>query len=188
MAEVVAVVGAQWGDEGKGKIVDILSGKSDVVARATGGNNAGHTVVVNGQKTVLHLIPSGILHRKTLCIIGNGTVIDPKVLLAEMDALKKRGVKISRKNLAISDRAHVILPAHVALDRAGERKAGIGTTGRGIGPAYTDKAARSGIRMHDFVSPAEFRKKFHSHAGEKNFILTKMHKAKGIAPAGVLRE
>jgi len=176
MANITAIVGAQWGDEGKGKIVDLLSEKTDIVARATGGNNAGHTVVVGNEKTILHLIPSGILHKKTICVIGNGTVIDPKVLLQEINALKNKGVTITPDNLMISNRAHIILPTHIALDKAKETKSQksnsqIGTTGRGIGPCYSDKASRVGIRMEDFIDDEIFLKALIPHVEEKNFLL-----------------
>lgn len=148
-------VGAQWGDEGKGKIVDLLAAKADVVVRFQGGNNAGHTLVVDGVQTVLHLIPSGILHRETTCVIGNGTVIDPEVLTQELEMLEARGLMENAARLVISDCAHVILPFHKRIDKARERGSSkIGTTGRGIGPAYEDKVARRGIRMHDFVDAA----------------------------------
>ncbi len=191
MADVVAVLGAQWGDEGKGKIVDLLAESSDVVARATGGNNAGHTVVVGSEKTILHLIPSGILHEKTLCIIGNGTVIDPRVLLSEISSLREKGVKISPENLAISDRAHIILPTHIALDKARESASGrgkIGTTGRGIGPAYSDKASRTGIRIAEFMIPETFREKLASHIREKNFFLENYFKSEPVRLEGVYGE
>jgi adenylosuccinate synthase len=148
----VAVVGVQWGDEGKGKVVDALTAEADVVVRYGGGANAGHTVYVGEEKFVLHLIPSGILHFAKTCVIGNGVVIDPEALLSEMAELRKRGVPVNPERLKISDRAHVVMPYHIALDRWRESRAGkgkIGTTGRGIGPCYTDKTARLGIRMGD---------------------------------------
>ncbi len=151
MANVV-VVGAQWGDEGKGKLVDLLSERADLVVRYQGGNNAGHTLVVSGEKTVLHLIPSGILHPSTTCVIGNGVVIDPGVLLREIDGLRARGFLRDEAQLRISDRAHLILPWHRALDAAREARAGdakVGTTLRGIGPAYETKVARTGLRVAD---------------------------------------
>ena len=150
------VVGAQWGDEGKGKIVDFLTENTDVVVRAAGGSNAGHTVISNGQKYILHLIPSGILWEDKLCIIGNGVVIDPFGLLEEMAKLRGQGVKISAKNLLISETAHLVMPYHKALDRAREAKRGakaIGTTGRGIGPAYADKIERNGLRAILLTQP-----------------------------------
>src|SRR5438132_4383002 len=150
----VVVVGAQWGDEGKGKVVDLLTEHADVVVRFQGGNNAGHTLVVGGQKTILHLIPSGILHAGKVCVIGNGVVIDPKVLCGEIDALKSRGFVKDDAQLLISANAHVIFPWHKALDSFREKARGnekIGTTGRGIGPAYEDKVARRGIRVRDLL-------------------------------------
>ena len=167
------LVGAQWGDEGKGKIIDVLTGKADIVVRSQGGNNAGHTVIQGGKKYILHLIPSGILRRGKICVIGNGVVIDPIALVAEIDGLRKVGVKIG-KNLLISDCAHLVLPYHRALDEQRElRKGGakIGTTKRGIGPAYGDKAARTGLRMADLMQPALFSKKLRAKMRENNSIL-----------------
>lgn len=161
MSQVI-IVGAQWGDEGKGKIVDLFTEYADMVVRFQGGNNAGHTLVVAGQTTILHLIPSGILHAKVVCVIGNGVVVDPEVLLAEINGLKKRGLLQNDVQLALSESAHLILPYHKKLDQLREEKKGddkIGTTGRGIGPAYEDKMARSGIRFCDLASPAEFKQK-----------------------------
>ena len=140
------LVGAQWGDEGKGKIIDVLTANADIVVRSQGGNNAGHTVIEGGQKYILHLIPSGILRRGKVCVIGNGVVIDPVALVGEVNGLRELGVKIG-KNLLISDCAHLVLPYHRALDEQRELRQGrakIGTTKRGIGPAYGDKAARTG--------------------------------------------
>jgi adenylosuccinate synthase len=156
----VVVVGAQWGDEGKGKVVDLLTEHAQVVVRFQGGNNAGHTLVVKGQKTVLHLIPSGILHPGKVCVIGNGVVLDPNVLCAEIDALRARGLLAEEGQLVISEAAHVIFPWHRLLDTVRERSRGgqaIGTTGRGIGPAYEDKVARHGIRVRDLLRPARLR-------------------------------
>ncbi len=153
----VAVVGVQWGDEGKGKVVDALTGEADIVVRYGGGANAGHTVYVGEDRFVLHLIPSGILHPGKVCVIGNGVVIDPDALLEEIAELRKRGIEIDPERLKISERAHVVMPYHIALDRWREQRAGkarIGTTGRGIGPCYTDKTARVGVRMCDLASPA----------------------------------
>src|SRR6187397_3381265 len=151
----LAVLGAQWGDEGKGKIVDLLTPSFDIVARYQGGHNAGHTVYVNGTKFVLRLIPSGILHPGVTCVIGNGVVVDPQALFAEVDELAKNGIEVGDR-LIVSDKAHLILPYHRDLDllaeaRRGERK--IGTTSRGIGPAYEDKIARRGIRAGDLADP-----------------------------------
>ncbi len=152
------IVGLQWGDEGKGKIVDYLTERSDVVARAQGGSNAGHTVISGGQKYILHLIPSGILWPDKLNVIGNGVVIDPLGLLAEMDKLRSQGVTITPKNLLISEHAHLTLPYHRALDLAREKRRGenkIGTTGRGIGPTYADKIERQGLRVTDLRDPSK---------------------------------
>jgi adenylosuccinate synthase len=174
---VEVVVGAQWGDEGKGKIVDLLSENVDVVARYQGGANAGHTVISNGEKFVLHLIPSGILHPHAVCVIGNGVVIDPAALLGEIDMLKSKGVDVSGR-LLVSHRAHLIMPYHKLLDQAKEsrdEKAKIGTTGRGIGPAYVDKANRSGIRIVDLLTENTLREKIHANVLEKNAILEKIY-------------
>jgi adenylosuccinate synthase len=173
------VVGLQWGDEGKGKIVDCLSEKADVVARYQGGHNAGHTVVINNEKFILHLIPSGILYKGKKCLIGNGVVIDPAALIEEIKGLEARGVEISG-NLFISKNAHVIMPYHIALDRESEKLRGaksIGTTGRGIGPAYCDKIGRTGIRMADLLYPSIFREKVKSHLFHVNFLLENLYKA-----------
>jgi len=150
---VKVVVGAQWGDEGKGKIVDILTKDADIVARYQGGHNAGHTVVVNDKQFILHLIPSGILHKLKINIIGNGVVVDPKVLMQEIEGLRSKGVNITPDNLALSDNAHTILEKHIAEDR--EKNAHIGTTFRGIGPAYTDKVARRGLRIVDYINQSK---------------------------------
>jgi adenylosuccinate synthase len=150
------VVGAQWGDEGKGKIIDILARDADIIVRYQGGNNAGHTVVTGDKEFILHLIPSGILHKGKTCIIGNGLVIDPRALLDEIEMLRKKGVKVDG-NLLVSETAHVIFPYHKVIDK--RRGAKIGTTGRGIGPCYVDKMARCGIRMIDLVNKDSFRRK-----------------------------
>jgi len=187
---VEVVVGAQWGDEGKGKIVDLLSENADVVARYQGGANAGHTVITNGEKFVLHLIPSGILHPNTVCVIGNGVVIDPAALLGEIDTLKEKGVDVAGR-LLVSHRAHLIMPYHKLLDNAKEtqdEKAKIGTTGRGIGPAYVDKANRSGIRIVDFLDEGTLREKIHANVQEKNAILEKIYGHAQIDESRVLRE
>ena len=158
MVSSIAVIGMQWGDEGKGKIIDFLAENADVVARFNGGNNAGHTINAAGRKIVLHTIPSGILHNKKLNIIGNGVVVDPKVLLEEISQLEKEKIKVNPSNLAVSDNAHVILPHHISEDK----KLGgvIGTTGRGIGPAYADKVSRIGLKIRDFVSKEVFKKRY----------------------------
>jgi len=176
MTTVVAV-GAQWGDEGKGKIVDWLAPRADLVARFQGGNNAGHTLVVDGEQTILHVVPSGILHPGRINLIGPGVVVDPAVLLEEIDALTARGVLRDPSRLRVSGRAHVILPWHNALDKAREEAArdrAIGTTGRGIGPAYEDKVARRGIRVADLLYSESPRDKLENIAGAKNFELTKL--------------
>src|SRR3954468_25067312 len=149
------LVGAQWGDEGKGKVIDVLTQNADIVVRSQGGNNAGHTVIHHGKTYILHLIPSGILRRSKVCVIGNGVVIDPVALVQEIEGLRKLGIKID-KNLLISDCAHLVLPHHRALDEQRELlqgRAKIGTTKRGIGPAYGDKAARTGLRISDLMQP-----------------------------------
>ena len=158
----VVVVGAQWGDEGKGKIVDRFTEFADVVARYQGGNNAGHTLVVGGEKTVLHLIPAGVLHPGKVCIIGNGVVVDPTVFMMEIDRLKQKGYLVDDSQLILSLDAHVIMPWHKAVDLARENAMGagkIGTTGRGIGPTYEDKVARRGIRVRDLLDPAKLERK-----------------------------
>jgi adenylosuccinate synthase len=173
-ARNLAVVGTQWGDEGKGKIVDLLCESFDVVARYQGGHNAGHTVKFGEHHFTLKLIPSGILHRDKLCLLGNGMVIDPSALLDEIDTLRELGIVID-DNLKISDAAHVILPYHRALDLAREEKAGsakIGTTGRGIGPAYETKVSRYGIRVCDLLDPEVLLEKIHFACDEKNSVLT----------------
>jgi adenylosuccinate synthase len=170
------VIGAQWGDEGKGKITDLLSKSADVVVRYQGGVNAGHTVVVKDQTFKLHLIPSGILYPKTECIIGCGTVIDPKVLIDELDQLD--GLGISTNNLLISETAHVTMPYHRLIDRASEERRGshkIGTTGRGIGPTYADKSERTGIRIIDLMEPEGLRKQLSWAIAYKNTILEKLY-------------
>ena len=172
MANVV-IVGTQWGDEGKGKIVDLLAEHAHMVVRFQGGNNAGHTMVVGGEQFICHLIPSGILQDKT-CIIGNGVVVDPAVLLEEIDNLKSRGINIGEDRLMISERAHLIMPYHRSVDHAREQFKGdkkIGTTGRGIGPAYEDKATRRGIRFVDLLDPEVFAEKVNTILDEKNFYL-----------------
>lgn len=179
MANVV-VVGTQWGDEGKGKVVDLLTEKSDLIIRFQGGNNAGHTLVVGDKKVILHLIPSGILHEEKLCVIGNGVVIDPEILLDEIEALREKGYTVTTGTLAISDRAHVIMPYHKAIDHARETTQQIGTTGRGIGPAYEDKARRCGIRMIDLVNPDQLGKKLDALFDERQEYLTKVLKVKGM--------
>ena len=168
----VVIVGAQWGDEGKGKVVDQLAERADVVIRFQGGNNAGHTIVRDGQEFKFHLIPSGILHPGKTCAIGNGVVVDPKVLIGELDALRRQRIDVS--GLRISANAHLIMPYHVILDTAGEAKLGkyeIGTTKRGIGPCYTDKAARLGIRVQDMLDPKILRTKIFAAMEPKKQLL-----------------
>ncbi len=170
----VAVIGAQWGDEGKGKIVDLLARRSDVVVRFQGGNNAGHTLVVNGKKTILHVIPSGALHEDKVCVIGNGVVLDAEVLLNELHELRRQGHLRDESQIRISEQAHLIMPYHKAIDVARERMRGegkIGTTGRGIGPTYEDKAARVGIRVVDLLEEDTFRAKLEHNIAEKNVYL-----------------
>ncbi len=174
----VIVVGSQWGDEGKGKVVDLFSQFADVIIRFQGGNNAGHTLVIESEKFIFHLIPSGILHPGKKCIIGSGVVIDPDVLCEEIDALKKRGYFQDESQLLISEAAHLIMPYHKAIDVARERlKSGnkkIGTTGKGIGPAYEDKVSRCGIRVIDLLDETVFREKLEENLTQKNFYLTEM--------------
>lgn len=179
----VVVVGTQWGDEGKGKIVDVLSEEADLIVRYQGGHNAGHTVVINNEKFILHLIPSGILHKNKLCIIGNGVVIEPGALLEEIEGLKRRGIEVE-DNLLVSKNAHLIMPYHILLDTHTERrtKVKIGTTGRGIGPAYTHKAQRMGIRVVDLLEPEVFREKLESVLDEMNFILRERYHLEALDP------
>ena len=174
MANVV-IVGAQWGDEGKGKVVDIYTEHAQQVVRYQGGNNAGHTLVVGEEKVILHLIPSGILHAGKRCIIGNGVVLDPKVFLGEIVNLKKRGYFQDDSQLVIDSNLHVIMPWHKAIDIAREKVPNrkIGTTGRGIGPTYEDKVGRRGIRLGDLIKPQVFRRKLQEVLPEKNFLLEK---------------
>jgi len=179
----VAVIGAQWGDEGKGKIVDLLAQESDVVVRFQGGNNAGHTLVVNGEKTILHVIPSGALHPDKVCVIGNGVVLDAEVLLHELRELRQQGHLQDNGQLRISEQAHLIMPYHKAIDQARERMRGagkIGTTGRGIGPTYEDKAARVGIRIIDLLEEDTFRAKLEHNIAEKNVYLKAILKEQAL--------
>src|SRR6202142_2355314 len=167
------LVGAQWGDEGKGKIIDVLTENADIVVRYAGGNNAGHTVFIGQQKYVLHLVPSGILRKGKLCVIGNGVVVDPVSLVEEIQMLRKLGVKVAA-NLAVSETAHVVFPYHRELDAQRESFKGknkIGTTKRGIGPAYGDKAARVGLRVNDLVDPARLEEKLSRRIQENNIVL-----------------
>ncbi|UWG97238.1 adenylosuccinate synthase [Dehalobacter sp. DCM] len=188
MAAVV-LIGTQWGDEGKGKITDFLAEKADMVVRYQGGNNAGHTVVIGKETFKLHLIPSGIFYSEKVCVIGNGVVIDPKVLIEELDYLDNRGVKTS--NLKISSSAHVIMPYHRILDALEEESKGdkkIGTTKRGIGPAYKDKASRTGIRISDFLDKEDLAAKLQDNLKEKNLLITKIYGHEPLKYEDVLEE
>jgi len=179
----VIVVGVQWGDEGKGKVVDILARDADIIVRFGGGNNAGHTLLVGEQKTVLHLIPSGVLHQGKICVIANGVVVDPEVLVSELTALRARGYLTDDACLKISDEAHLIMPYHKAIDLARERLRGkgeIGTTGRGIGPTYEDKMARTGIRFVDLLEEETFREKLERNLEEKNIYLRSILKEQAL--------
>ncbi len=185
---VQVVVGAQWGDEGKGKIVDLLSQQVDVVARYQGGANAGHTIVFGDTKVILHLIPSGILHPTVQCVIGNGTVIDPVALMEEIEMLHAMGVDTTGR-LFISHKAHLIMPYHKLLDAAREKAAGsIGTTGRGIGPAYFDKATRVGIRIVDLLDRSTFEEKLRRNIEEKDQLLQKIYGADPIDVEAIMDE
>lgn len=173
---VIAVIGAQWGDEGKGKIIDLLSERADMVVRFSGGDNAGHTVLNPQGDFKLHLVPSGIFYRRTICILGNGVVINPASLIAELDDLEKHGIDTTR--LFVSDRAHLIMPYHLVLDRLEEQRRGqsaIGTTLKGIGPAFADKYARQGIRAGDLLNPESFRKRLASVLELKNAVIEKVY-------------
>jgi len=187
----IVIVGMQWGDEGKGKIVDLLTEYADVVVRFQGGNNAGHTVVVGQETIILHLIPSGALYRDKTCVIGNGVVVDPQVLLQEIDDLRKRGHFLDDRQLLISEDAHLIMPYHRRIDVARERMKGegkIGTTGRGIGPAYEDKVAREGIRFGDLVEEKVFRGKLETILAVKNHYLDTCLKDQGFDLEAVFQE
>ena len=186
----IVIIGTQWGDEGKGKIVDLLAKYVDLVVRFQGGNNAGHTMVVDGKQFISHLVPSGILQGKT-CIIGNGMVVDPRVLIEEMDYLVKAGIAVGPENLKISEKAHLIMPYHNAVDVAREYMKGdkkIGTTGRGIGPCYEDKATRRGIRFIDLQEPDTFREKVIDLLKEKNFYLENYLSAEPLDPDQIIVE
>jgi adenylosuccinate synthase len=185
----IVLVGAQWGDEGKGKATDLLGGRVDFVVRYQGGNNAGHTVVVGDESYALHMLPSGVLSPGVIPVIGNGVVIDPQVLLGEIEGLTQRGVSCDR--LLISANAHLIMPHHRALDKVTERylgRARIGTTGRGIGPAYGDKVARTGVRVQDLFDPGILEQKLTLVLQEKNQVLTKVYNRRGIDAATVAAE
>ena len=182
------VVGAQWGDEGKGRITDLLAAEAGIVARYSGGDNAGHTVTIGKEIFKLHLIPSGIVHQRTICLIGNGTVINPAVLIREMDSLAIRGVDVGAHRLKISNKAHLITPAHIALDGAQEARRGevpIGTTQRGIGPAYADKISRNGIRAGQLADPDKLAESILAHIELHNQVLTKIYESQPLDGAVV---
>ncbi|MGB2705719.1 MAG: adenylosuccinate synthetase, partial [Candidatus Omnitrophota bacterium] len=182
MANII-VVGAQWGDEGKGKVIDIFSKDFDYIVRYQGGNNAGHTVVIGDEKFILHLTPSGILHRKKICVIGNGVVVDPRALLDEIKTLESKGIDVKGR-LFVSENAHVIFPYHRVIDELKEIKKGkskIGTTKKGIGPCYADKVSRSGIRIMDLLNPDIFKAKLKANIEEKNKILKTLYGFKGFS-------
>lgn len=184
------IVGTQWGDEGKGKIIDMLTQDVDFVVRFQGGNNAGHTVVVDDKQFILHLVPSGILHKDKICVIGNGVVVDPGVLIEEIKGLRKKGISIDG-NLLISDQAHLIFPYHKMMDKMRELKKGkgkIGTTGRGIGPCYTDKIARCGIRLADLFNDKVFREKLKENLDEKNQIFKEIYGCEEFDFGGIYRQ
>ncbi len=190
MGKSVVILGAQWGDEGKGKIVDLLTERVGAVARFQGGHNAGHTLVIDGKKTVLHLIPSGILREGVTCLIGNGVVLSPAALQSEIAELESNGVEV-RSRLKISPATPLIMPYHIALDQAREKAAGgkaIGTTGRGIGPAYEDKVARRSIRVADLMYPNELPEKIKTAVAYYNFVLTQWLKAEPVDEAKVLED
>jgi len=187
MANIV-ILGAQWGDEGKGKVIDIFTRKVDFIVRYQGGNNAGHTVVIDNDEFILHLIPSGILHKRKICVIGNGVVIDPKALLDEIKALKSRKIDVDGR-LLVSESAHVIFPYHKRLDELKEEKRKkIGTTKKGIGPCYADKVARSGIRVADLLDDAVLKEKLAANLEEKNSILDKIYGVAGFSFDEIYKE
>ncbi|MCP5098176.1 MAG: adenylosuccinate synthase [Chloroflexi bacterium] len=182
------VIGAQWGDEGKGRITDMIAAEADIVARYSGGDNAGHTVTVKDEVFKLHLIPSGIVHENVTCLIGNGVVLNPAVVLREIDHLAERGIDVSPARLKISSNTHLITPAHIALDKAYEAERGkdaIGTTQRGIGPAYTDKTRRSGLRAELFADPEALADAIYEHVAAKNRILTQLYGAEPVDATAV---
>ena len=186
----MCIIGLQWGDEGKGKIVDALSNDFDLVVRYQGGSNAGHTVIIGDRKFVLHLIPSGILREEKRCVIGNGVVVDPAQLVSEMDELRERGIEVE-KNLVVSDRAHVVFPYHKEIDRLQEADASgekIGTTGRGIGPCYTDKTARVGIRVGELLDKDHFAQRLKTNVERKNRLIAALYDAPSINYEEILEE
>ncbi|TCZ75714.1 adenylosuccinate synthase [Paenibacillus albiflavus] len=185
----VVVVGTQWGDEGKGKITDFLAESAEVVSRYQGGNNAGHTILIDNKKYKLQMIPSGVFYEEKICVIGNGMVINPQALIEEIEYVRSNG--FSAKNLRISDRAHVIMPYHLVLDGLEEDSKGdnkIGTTRKGIGPCYMDKAARNGIRIADLMDPEEFEMKVRRLVADKNRVIEQMYGAKGLDADSILKE
>ncbi len=186
----MTIVGAQWGDEGKGKIVDLLTSEVDMVVRFQGGNNAGHTVIVDGKKYVLHVVPSGILHPGKMCIIGNGVVLDPAGFFEEIDALAALGLDVSPERLKISYKTHLIMPYHRVIDAAREGKAKnkIGTTGRGIGPCYEDKKSRVGVRAGDLTDPEVLKAKIYKALEEKNVLFTQLYGVPELDPEKVFEE
>ncbi len=186
----IIIVGTQFGDEGKGKFIDLLAKRADYIARYQGGANAGHTVVIGKKEFIFHLIPSGILHKRKKCIIGNGVVVDPETLSEEIENLKRKGISVEGR-LFISENAHVVMPYHKLLDKAKEvRRKGkrIGTTGRGIGPCYTDKVARTGIRVADLIDEETLKEKLRKNLDEKNQLLKKIYYQKGFSYKKVLAE
>ncbi len=187
----IVIVGTQWGDEGKGKVVDVLAEKTGVIVRFQGGNNAGHTMVVNGESFISHLVPSGILHPGKLCLIGNGVVVDPGVLIQEIDGLRKRGISITPENLLVSENAHLIMPYHKLIDHGREKLKGkqkLGTTGRGIGPCYEDKVTRRGIRFCDLIDRNTFKEKISSLLDEKRFYLEAFLESEAVDMTDILKE
>lgn len=188
----VVVVGSQWGDEGKGKIVDLLTRYADYIVRFQGGNNAGHTLVVDGKQFIFHIIPSGILYEDKICMIGNGVIVDPGVLLKEIGELKGQGMEVTSSRLMISENAHLIMPYHARVDQAKEAALAedkkIGTTGRGIGPCYMDKIGRVGIKMGDLLDPELFKEKLQAAVEEKNFLLTKKYNSEPVDAEAVYAE
>ncbi len=191
MAKNLVVVGTQWGDEGKGKVVDLMTAKADLVVRFQGGNNAGHTLVVDEKQFIFHIIPSGILYEGKKCLIGNGVVVDPEVLLEEIEGLKQAGITVDSKRLGLSDKAHLIMPYQRAIDLAREESKGkgkIGTTGRGIGPCYEGKAERSGIRVVDLLDPKELEQKIIAGIKERNFLLEHLYSAEPLDPGPIIEK
>jgi adenylosuccinate synthase len=187
----IVVIGTQWGDEGKGKVVDVLAEKARIVVRFQGGNNAGHTMVVAGESFISHLIPSGILHPDKICVIGNGVVVDPDVLIQEIQHLQARGISVGPDNLLVSENAHLIMPYHKLIDHGREKLKGaqkLGTTGRGIGPCYEDKVTRRGIRFCDLIDQDVFEEKLNNILDEKNFYLKEFLKSETIDQASILRK